>query len=192
VGAIASTLCAIHCVICAFLPFAFAFLGMDVLMGDQFEWGLTIFAIIFAFFALYLGWHTHRTPYILLLLVVGIIGLSIARGLEGEHSHSEELASVHASQNPSDHHEEVHSKEHASAHDHADSNHDDHADSNHDDHADSNQTGHADHHNEGSHLLVEGLAIFSSFCLLIGHLLNLVGINRAKRLNSTHECTPTF
>ena len=49
-GALASTLCAIHCVACAFIPAAFAILGMELFLEHEAEWGLTLIAITFALF----------------------------------------------------------------------------------------------------------------------------------------------
>ena len=184
IGAFASTLCAIHCVICAFLPLAFAFLGLDILMDHNFEWGLTLFALVFAVFALYLGWQTHRTPYILTLLLVGITGLFIARGLEGEHGHSEEvIPSASAVESQTHHGRDQHHGEHKGEH------HGEHKGEHKGEHHGEHKGEHHGEHHGDSHLYIEGLAIFSSLCLMIGHLLNLIGIRRAQKLDSTHVCT---
>ena len=59
-------------------------------MGHEAEWLFTAIAIIFASFALYLGWKSHNKLHIILMLSVGIIGLLVARGLESGHHHIEE------------------------------------------------------------------------------------------------------
>ena len=175
-------------------------------MDHDFEWGLTIFALVFAVFALYLGWKTHRTPYILTLLVVGITGLFIARGLEGEHSHSKEETAqvlVHNQhhENPIEIHAEKHSDKDGLVHAH-NQEHKEQESVHHDDqetktrasavHHNDHDDHHDDHHEGGSHLLAEILAIFSSICLLIGHLLNLIGIRRTRHLTPTHVCILTL
>ena len=82
-GAVASTLCAAHCAVCALLPAAFGVLGLGFLLGHEAEWIFTIVAAAFATGALVHGWRRHRSPGIALLLVVGIAGLLLARSVEG-------------------------------------------------------------------------------------------------------------
>ena len=44
-GAFASVACAIHCAVCAFIPSAFAALGIGFLAGHMAEWLLTLIAV---------------------------------------------------------------------------------------------------------------------------------------------------
>ena len=46
-GATVSSLCAIHCAVCALLPAAFGVLGLGFLLGHEAEWALTLTAIAF-------------------------------------------------------------------------------------------------------------------------------------------------
>ena len=44
-GAVASSLCAVHCAVCALLPAAFSALGLGFLIGHEAEWVLTLLAV---------------------------------------------------------------------------------------------------------------------------------------------------
>lgn len=89
-GAVASSLCAVHCAICALLPAAFGAMGLGALLGHQAEWIFTIIAIGFAAGALVLSWSRHRSPGVAAMLLIGILGLLASRGLEAgaEHDHA--------------------------------------------------------------------------------------------------------
>lgn len=99
VGALASTVCAVHCAVCALLPVAFGALGLGFLLGHEAEWVFTLVAIVFATAALTAGWRRHRSRGVALLLLVGIAGLLVSRGVEqagdahadGGHEHAHAL-----------------------------------------------------------------------------------------------------
>lgn len=81
-GAVASSVCALHCAACALLPAAFGSLGFGVLFDPQVEMTFTAIAIIFALGALILGWQRHRSLSVASLLFIGVLGLLISRGIE--------------------------------------------------------------------------------------------------------------
>lgn len=81
-GALASSLCAVHCAVCALLPAAFGALGLGFLLGHEAEWLFTLIAIAFALGALTVGWRRHRSVIVAGLLTSGVAGLLTARGLE--------------------------------------------------------------------------------------------------------------
>lgn len=83
IGALASTVCAVHCAVCALLPVAFGALGLGFLLGHEAEWGFTLIAVFFAAAALVAGWRRHRSRGVALLLMLGIVGLLVSRGVEG-------------------------------------------------------------------------------------------------------------
>lgn len=103
VGALASTVCALHCAVCALLPVAFGALGLGFLLGHEAEWVFTLIAIVFATAALTAGWRRHRSRGVALLLLVGIAGLLVSRGVEeageshadGGHGHANALDHDH-------------------------------------------------------------------------------------------------
>ena len=74
-GAVASSLCALHCAICALLPTVFAALGLGMLLSQTAEWFFTLVAVSFALGALIFGWRTHRSHVVVGLLGLGIIGI---------------------------------------------------------------------------------------------------------------------
>ena len=114
-GTFASSICAIHCGLSAFLPSLFAVLGMSFLVGHEAEWGFTLVAVAFALGAMFLGWQRHRSPQIAALFAVGIIGLLGSRFLEemGEHGHHGEKVEEHAGETEGKEHseEEKHGEE---------------------------------------------------------------------------------
>jgi len=94
-GAVASSLCAAHCAVCALLPAAFGALGMGVLLGHEAEWVFTLIAVVFAAGALVLGWRRHRSIRVAGLLGLGIVGLLASRGLEMGEAHPEHGDEAH-------------------------------------------------------------------------------------------------
>lgn len=88
-GAVASSVCAVHCAVCALLPAAFAAFGLGVLLGHEAEWVFTIIAVLCAGAALGLGWQRHRSPHVALMLLLGISGLLASRGLEAGDDHDD-------------------------------------------------------------------------------------------------------
>lgn len=95
VGAVASSLCAVHCAVCALLPAAFGALGMGVLLGHEVEWVFTLIAVVFAAGALISGWRRHRSVRVAGLLALGIAGLLASRGLEMGAAHPEHHGEAH-------------------------------------------------------------------------------------------------
>lgn len=81
-GALASSACAVHCVLGAVLPEALAAFGLGALFGHEAEWSLTLAAIFFAATALILGFRKHRSRLVVSLLAAGIATLVLARLLE--------------------------------------------------------------------------------------------------------------
>lgn len=86
-GALASTACAVHCLLAALLPGAIAALGLGVVLGHDAESAFTLTAVAIASLALVLGWPKHRSGRIAATLVFGIVGLVVARVLEQSGSH---------------------------------------------------------------------------------------------------------
>ena len=116
-GAVASTLCAIHCAICALLPAAFGALGLGMLLSQTAEWVFTIVAVFIAMGALVLSWRQYRSIAVAGLLGLGIVGLLTSRVLEmgSDHHHGEHHANHH--------HEDEHAED---AHDSTTDKHGDH------------------------------------------------------------------
>ena len=97
-GAVASTLCAIHCAICALLPAAFGALGLGMLLSQTAEWAFTLVAVSIAAGALVLSWRQYRSIAVAGLLSLGIVGLLASRVLEmgsDHHHHGEHHADHH-------------------------------------------------------------------------------------------------
>ena len=116
IGSVASSLCALHCAICALIPTTFGALGLGFLLTQQTEWTLSIVATAFAISAGYLGWRVHRSTLVVAVLTLGIAGLMTSRSLEmdshhhdhhGE-SHSEEMEHTATEKVHSDHGVQVH------------------------------------------------------------------------------------
>ena len=200
-GAVASTLCAIHCAICALLPAAFGALGLGMLLSQTAEWAFTLVAVSIAAGALVLSWRQYRSVAVAGLLSLGIVGLLASRVLEmgsdhhhGDHhgeEHHEEAAHAekghHDSTSNTNKHEDHHDeKQVASGHDHEDhsseKHHDDHKDSHHDEH-----DGEEDGHSEDNHTLGASVGIVGGMLLLFGHILN-IGTSRKRQVPSEEEC----
>ena len=81
-GAFASTLCAIHCAVCAFLPAALGALGIGFLIGHEAEWIFTVLASILAIAAAIKGYYTYGSWKKPMMFVAGIVILLIARSTE--------------------------------------------------------------------------------------------------------------
>ena len=178
-GSVASTTCAIHCAICAFLPVMFSATGLGFLLGPRTEWTFAIVAILFGLAALVYGWRQHRSRRVAGLLAAGMVGLLVSRGLEmgvdhhdhGAHHGEEEEA--HAE----DHHGE---EEDAHAEDHHGAEGDAHAE----DHHGAEEGAHADDHHEEDgdlvHLAGALVGVFAGLTLLMGHLSNIRAIRRCR------------
>ena len=157
-GAAASSICALHCAVCALLPAALGALGLGALLTHEAEWAFTLIAVAFGVMALGMGWRVHRSVGVSSLLVFGIVGLLISRGVEmgaGDHGHHEE--SHHAE---GELHAEV-------THDHPV--HEDH--SAHDEHGD---------HDDTMHLVGAGIGVMGGISLVLGHLLSIRRLRRCR------------
>ena len=116
-GAFASSLCAVHCALCALIPAAFGLIGLDFLMSEHSELILTLIAVVFALGAMVLSWRKRRSLLIVGLLSCGIIALLTSRVLEmgAHHDHHEEHHAVHEDDHKStSSHEHEHEKKHSS------------------------------------------------------------------------------
>lgn len=81
-GAVASSLCAIHCAISAILPSLLVAVGLGALLGHAAEWAFTLGAVALAAATLVLGGRRHRSRPVLIMLGTGIVGLLLSRLLE--------------------------------------------------------------------------------------------------------------
>ena len=163
-GAFASSMCAIHCALCAFLPTALALLGLDFLSGHGAEWAFTVLAVLIGLVAGIQVWRSHRRPSVLILFAVGIIGLLSARVLEGGAHHEEHGHELHQET------QATHDANEADSNAHAKSKPEHH------------QEKHSDHE-ESHHASIELLGILSGLVLMGGHLMNL----RKKKTDSVDD-----
>ncbi|MEE2902875.1 MAG: MerC family mercury resistance protein [Myxococcota bacterium] len=177
-GAVASSLCAVHCAAVALLPLAFGALGLSFLAGHTAEWGFTIVAIVFALFALNMSWRKNRSVPVTALLMIGIVGLLASRFIEmssgdhGHHGHQEHVAETHhkPSEHDSEHHEPA-AKKNAKEHDkHKEEHNSEHR-------AHSGHDGHGDHEGIG-HVVGTVVGVLAGLLLFLGHLLNLRATRR--------------
>ena len=206
-GAVASTLCAIHCAICALLPAAFGALGLGMLLSQTAEWAFTLIAVSIAGGALVLSWRQHRSVAVAGLLSLGIVGLLASRVLEmgadhhhhGEHhadhqgeEHHDEVAHAEGDHHDStaekheDHHDEGHDENHvAGGHEHeghsTEKHHDGHKEDRHDDHE-----GEEGGHDDDNHTLGASVGIAGGMLLLFGHILN-IGTSRKRKTVCAEE-----
>ena len=175
-GAVASSLCALHCAICALLPAAFGVLGLGMLLNQEVEWMFTMIAVSFAFVALVLVIRQNRSYAVAGLLCLGIIGLLTSRGLEmgSDHHHDEH----HAEHN--DDHKDKHDGEHNEDHkeEHDGEHHDEPKDKHDGEH-------HAEHtgedHSDSMHSLGASMGVLGGVLLLLGHLLNIRSIRSLQK-----------
>jgi len=174
-GAVASSLCAIHCAICALLPVAFAALGVGFLLSHKAEWLLTLVAVLFGGFALNLAWRTHRSQKVMALLLVGILGLFASRGIEMGSEHDDHHGDEHHTQveEAGEHHAD--GSGHAAMNEHA---HKEGEDGHGDDHHGQEDEHHAE--NDGLHLMGAGVGVLSGLLLFFGHMLNIWTARRCR------------
>lgn len=169
-GSVASAICAVHCAICAFLPVIFSAAGLGFLLGPRTEWTFAIVAILFGLGALAYGWPQHRSRRIAGLLVAGIVGLMVSRGLEmGVDHHDHGAHAAHHGEEEDAHGEHGHdAEEGAHAEDH---------------HATEEGAHGDDHHEEDEdlvHLAGALVGVLAGLTLLIGHISNLRAIRRCR------------
>ena len=169
-GTVASSVCALHCAVCALLPAALAGLGLSALLSQKAEWGFTLVAVALGLVALVLGWRVHRSRRVAGLLIVGVLGLLSSRVLEmgGEHGHHGDAHHEAGAEHQDGPDDEDHGHEAgthiASVSGHADG----------DDHEASGEH-HTDEggHDEGLHMLGAGVGVLGGILLVLGHLLNI-------------------
>ena len=172
-GVVASTLCAIHCALCALLPKFLGALGVGFLLGQGAELVFTLVAIGFAMLALVVGWKSHGTKGILILMCAGILGLTASRVIE--------MASGH------DHHDarsETNEKEGS----HADSKTHEASEKSHtktENEAESYDNAHAEHHDEDDslHGLGAAFGVIGGILLVLGHVFNIRATRRRGQSN---------
>lgn len=212
-GAVASTLCAIHCAICALLPAAFGALGLGMLLSQTAEWAFTLVAVSIAAGALVLSWRQYRSIAVAGLLSLGIVGLLASRVLEmgsdhhhhGEHhadhhgeGHHDEVAHAEDEHHDStaekheDHHDEGHDEGHvADRHEHEDHSSEKHhehpKEGHHDEHEHNDHEGEEESHDDDNHTLGASVGIAGGILLLFGHMLN-IGTSRKRQTTTEEEC----
>jgi len=167
-GSVASSLCAVHCAICAFLPVAFSALGLGFLLGQDMEWLFSIVAILFGLGALVLGWRQHRSKQVGALLVLGIVGIMASRALE--------MGSDHHGHGGDAHHE-------ASTHDGSAEGADAHEEEQHHEERSDSHAGHEeghDEHEDPAHLVGAVVGVLAGLFLLMGHIFNIRAARRCR------------
>ena len=180
IGAVASTLCAVHCALCALLPAAFTALGLGFLVGHETEWLFTLVAVGFAFGALILGWRQHSSVKVAGLLAVGIIGLLASRAIEmGSDHHGHDDAAHHGA--------EVHGKAHDEDHGDTTTHLEEKADGVHNAEPGEHQK-HEEHeadeeHDSLGHMVGASVGVLAGFILLVGHISN-IRATRRRRMQS--------
>ena len=167
IGATVSSLCAVHCAVCALLPAAFGALGVGFLLGHETEWALTLTAVAFGFGALLMGWRQHRSVLVAVCLSLGIVGLLTSRGLEMTGGHHEAHGEQH-------HAQEGHENEHKAERDHES----EHVAGAHGE----EQHQEAEHHDHGGagHGLGAGIGVLAGLVLFFGHMFNLRALRRCR------------
>ena len=78
-GTIASSVCALHCALCALAPALLTLSGLGVLISHEFEWAFTLVAAILAIAAAVKGVCPCGSWKAPAMLFTGVIVLSIAR-----------------------------------------------------------------------------------------------------------------
>lgn len=78
-GTIASSVCALHCALCAFAPALLALSGLGVLVSHEAEWGFTFIASILAIAAAVKGYCPCGSWKGPAMLLTGVLVLFVAR-----------------------------------------------------------------------------------------------------------------
>lgn len=151
IGALASSICAVHCALAAFVPAALAASGVGFLLGEGAEWTFTVFAVGMATAALVTSWRRHHSRSVAALFVAGIAALLLSRGIEGLAHHGEEGDSAHNAAAVAQ----------GDKHDHAAADNHDHA------------AADTDAEPEATHLAGIGVGVMAGLLLLAGHITNV-------------------
>jgi hypothetical protein len=162
-GIVASTACAVHCGVSAFVPALLGALGVGALLGHEAEWVFTLVAVAFASIALWLGFRRHRSRRVASILLTGIFGLLAARVIEvgaADHhdsgDHREAYAASKVTPSHAQGHDDTHGHGHGAAHGHG-------------------------HGNAGSWGWIGTLVgVFAGCLLLVGHLVNTCACRRCQ------------
>ena len=160
-GQVASTLCAVHCALCGFVPVVFTALGLGAMISHEAEWLFTLVAAALGAVAITLAWRQHRSLRIMGILAVGILGLLASRGLE--------MASV-------DHHDHHGSHHVASEETRAEAEPHPMADQ----HTEAHPTSAALHINP-PHWMGTGVGVAAGLLLLLGHSLNMRALRAGRK-----------
>ena len=156
-GAVASSLCALHCVLCSVLPVTLGALGLGFLLSHRVEWLLVLCAIGFASVALRLGWQKHRSLVVAGLFGIGIFGLMTSRGVEMNSDHQGHHDVAH---DEGEHHSDSKEEEHQA-----------HGEDTDVPHQDAHSTAH--HEEDSFHSIGAFIGILGGVFLLLGHILNI-------------------
>ena len=82
-GAVASALCAVHCLLAAVLPALLASAGLAFLLAEETEWALVATAALFGSAALVHGLKRHRRWPIAAAMALGVLAIVGSRFVEG-------------------------------------------------------------------------------------------------------------
>ena len=82
-GATVSALCAIHCGLTPILIALLPAVGLGILADEAVETALMSFSVLLGVISLGLGYRIHRSPRVVLILVVGFALLGAGRYAEG-------------------------------------------------------------------------------------------------------------
>ena len=173
-GTVASSVCALHCAVCALLPAALAGLGLGALLSQKAEWTFTLIAVALGLVAMVVGWRVHRSRQVSALLLLGIVGLLASRGLEmgGEHGHHGEEHAEEGVHAEASHAGDAHAAVEDAHHGHDDA------------HAEGvEHEGHhakAEGHDDAMHLVGAGVGVLGGLLLVFGHLLNIRTTRRTR------------
>ncbi|CAM2066667.1 MerC domain-containing protein [Sulfidibacter corallicola] len=81
-GVVASTACALHCMILGLAPVALATSGLGALFGHEAEWAFSLSAGLLALLAAAFGFRAHGSVRVVAILLGGTTALIVSRFLE--------------------------------------------------------------------------------------------------------------
>jgi len=152
-GQVASSLCAVHCALCGFVPIVFTALGLGFLISHEAEWFFTLVATALGAGAIIWGWRQHRSLRIMAILALGILGLLTSRGLEMaslDHDHHHGSHHAASKQAPTENEPNATVDHHIEA-----------------------QAANATLHIPAPHWMGTGVGVAAGLLLLLGHSLNM-------------------